>query len=236
MSAVWPLLGGVRPLREDVEDEIAEFVSRAQEERERLYRSVLRRHPLYASPLLLAILDAEGLAVAQVLDVMTPPPDWPDGLALPPRGWKRSRHLLRTLASGDTAANRSLMRRLGHGGVAIRAPAQGVGVFDAWVEGDALAGAYGLGESELVVIGGEARLRLPEGVPEIELVAAVGRMLDHVVDHPLLAGRGYRVHRVVEMRKGSAAALAFRCGLVRIEPADERRRSQSALPSPRDEE
>lgn len=195
-----------------VSSRIDDFLHRFAHEREALYRAWLRANVTYASPLLLDLVALEGLDLDEVIGAMKPPPGWP---TLPAHSARHSMALKLAIHLGprrDRAFHRATVR----GGVRFRSPDDPGGAFGFWPARDAFCVRRDFEPCSLVVIGADARLRLPSGIPDTLLCAAPGRRLDEIVDHPLFIGRGYRVRRSHSEDANGGPALDFRCGLVTL--------------------
>ena len=71
-----------------------------------------------------------------------------------------------------------------------------------------------LGPCLLAAFGPTAMLKLPEAPPETLVVAMPGREIGALVDHPLFAGRGWRIVRVERDPADGLPVIHFRVPLV----------------------
>ena len=205
-------------LRARNELDVADFIERAEEERRSLYRDHLRCTVRYASPLLLDILRVEGVSAVGLVDVMEPPPGWPEATSTPPWGPSVRRVLPRVFKThrlGQRSADQRLARCFGYGGAMLRPPSDPLGGFGVWTSADMMHAWIDLGQARLAIGGGEGHLSIPN-LPKTIALGMPGRDIDRLVTHPLLDRRGYVVRRVREGLNG-ATILVFGCG---VQPVD----------------
>ena len=200
------------------EADIADFAARVENERRRLYRTHLRCTVRNASPLLVDLLAAEGVAPSCLIDVMQPPPSWPAASWASSRG-PSTRRLMpnapRSTTLGARAADERLLRLFAYGGVLLRLPSDRAGGCGVWTSAGMMHGWIDFGRIRMVIDGGEAHLSIAS-LPETVALAMPGRDLDRLVSHPLIDGRGYSVRRVCADGRGTSV-LVVKCG---VQPLD----------------
>lgn len=205
-------------LAAEIEAAIDEFAERVEEERRSLYRTHLRCSVRFASPLLLDLLETEGVSAGDLVDTMQPPPGWPAGMGA--SQWRPSSRgilarVLKSTRPGLRAPDRRLADCLAYGGALVRAPSHPAGGFGVWTSADMMHAWIDLGGARLAIGGGEGHIALPQ-LPETLALGMPGRDLDRLLTHPLIDGRGYFVRRVRNDPDG-APVLVFGCG---VEPID----------------
>ena len=176
------------------------FLRGVEKRRLRLYRCVLQASVRSASPLALTFASRTGLALDDILQVMSPPVFWPQStgsLALPQVRWEvPTRHAWR--GGGD---DRMMWRVARAGGHAMHIG--GDGDWIGWrVSGDTVEVAGRLGSATLVTNRGTLRLWIPHPLPATLCLAMPGRPLAALVQHPYLAGDDLKVVSVDDHRGG----------------------------------
>ncbi len=136
-----------------------------------------------ASPLLVALLDAEGLTLDDLAWMIMPPPGWPfaaSPLSRPTPGSRRDSRVRFRAARGTVFAGVTISVRCG-------------GRVHAQIVADSIEVRGRIGTVFVSTGSGMARLRVSGGVPKAVAHAAIGRPAAEVVDMPLLAGRDWSV-------------------------------------------
>lgn len=167
------------------------FLQNVEERRLRLFRASLQVSVAWASPLALSFARNAGLKLDDILQVMTPPPFWPQSagpMALPQVRWTVPTRRA-WVGGGD---DRMMWRVARGGGHAMRVG--GGGDWVGWrVSGNTVEVAAGLGSGTLVTYRGTLRMWIPHSLPATLCAAMPGRPLASLVDHPYLAGEDLTV-------------------------------------------
>lgn len=146
-----------------------------------------------ASPLLPTLVESEGLTLDDAVKLLG------TGVALPPGGgWldlhaahRSDCHMLRYYVAGLSRGKRSTPSRYEH-----RIDLASGGYLLLQVEQHSLELMAYIGCVRLCTRFGRLRIRLPERLTETLLSACVGRLVEEVVDHVSLRGRGWRIEAV----------------------------------------
>lgn len=182
------------------------------------YRSYLQATVRFASPILLAAIGGEGIALGDVVQGFRPPLGWPHrdydahsyrhaaaaeavgaGAGAPGRRSSRSAAMNAYLARG--------------GGGVVRLATRSLGVLVVRVVGGSVEVSLRLGTSRLSSSEGVGRLRLDRYLPETATVGSIGRALSAVADHPLLRRKGWTIDRIEGRSEGAkSSVLVFATG------------------------
>lgn len=169
-----------------------------------------------ASPLLLAVASAEGLALADLVYDFPPHSNWLGSWPGVPPAANRGHQ---TAVKGRHDA--MFLQRHGRDGRILRLPSDPAGRFAITRAGGCLGVTIDVGPCVLKTIGSLGYLSLSLRLPEVVAAAVVDGPLDHwttgpldrLIGHPLFDGRGYvvegvrsphgKAHDVVEFRTGT---------------------------------
>lgn len=188
------------PIAALVADDLEAAQDYLRSERLRLFRRHLQLAVTRVSPLVLAALPARVLL--PVLERLVPPSSWPSAGLTSPWVWKfgiEAADLACQVPRQGMKGRRSCSALLRHGGVTVRLLGDPQGMLGVKVIGRQLE-LLAMDDDVLVATQGAlVRIRLPMEVPETLRAGAAGLELDAVVRHPLTAGRGYEVRRMVAL-------------------------------------
>ena len=156
-----------------------------------------------ASPFLIALLDHDGIALDDAVQLIEPQRGWPNhpqlgGVA----NARASQHVVRHYVASllPKAKMASPYRARAHGFVFERAD-------DDWlrieVAGHSLEATARIGPVRFETRFCELRVELDGELPESLAIGCIGRPIEQVVDHPTLRGRGWLIKAVED------AALPF---------------------------
>lgn len=176
------------------------FLQHVEERRLRLFRCSLQASVRSASPLALSFAQHLGLGLDDILQVMTPPPFWPQSTG--PLGLPQVRWILPTSHSWRRGGDDRMMWRVARaGGHAMRVGGDGGWV--GWrVSGDMVEVAGRLGSATLITNRGMLRLWIPQNLPATVCAAMAGRPLASLAHHPYLAGEDLVVASIDDHRAG----------------------------------
>lgn len=196
----------------EIDYQIRDFIIRTENERNELYQDMIRCTVSRTSPLLLDVIGDQEIDLDECISLMVPPTGWP--VRVNPQPWSLAKEPLlrdsqRGRAFGSTKEDLAFYTRFKHGGAVVRPPSHPDGRFGVRVSGSSLEACFDLGTARLVVGAGNARMRLPEGIPETVLAAAVGRRVNAVVGHRLFDDRDYVIERLGWASKNSAASIVI---------------------------
>ena len=205
------MIGDAHRVRADhaLEEARHAFLRNVEERRLRLFRAFLQASVGWASPLALSFARHAGLTLDEILQVMTPPPFWPQSTG--PMGLSAVRWTVPTyrmmMGGGD---DRMMWRVARSGGHAMRVG--GGGDWVGWrVSGDTVEVAARLGPAMLVTNRGTLRMWIPHTLPATLCTAMPGRPLASLVGHSYLADDELRVVSVDDQR-GGGHVLRVRAG------------------------
>lgn len=185
------------------------FLQNVEDRRLRLFRCCLQASVGHASPLAVSFARNLGIGLDDVLQMMTPPPFWPQStgpMALPRVRWEvPTRRAWK--GGGD---DRMMWRIARSGGHAMRVG--GGGDWVGWrVSGDTVEVAARLGTATMVTNRGTLRLWIPHEIPATLCAAIPGRPLAALVHHSYLADADLTVASVDDHR-GGGHVLRVRSG------------------------
>lgn len=198
---------------------IADFLTRTETERLRLFRLHLHATVRRVSPLLIDLCMMEGISIGSAVALIYPPEDWPwRPLYNVPPSLARLTQQRKGWLGSPTRQDASRFERLfKNPGVIIRGVVHERGRFAIRPCGEVLGFTAAIGPCLLSAFGSTAMLKLPEMLPETLMAAMPGRQLDALVDHPAFRGRKYRVMRVMPDLNDGLPILTFRVPLISFE-------------------
>lgn len=195
---------------------VVDFLVRTETERLSLFADHLRATVDRVSPLLPELALMEGVTLADALGLIQPPEDWPwRPIHGAPFGlYKLTRWSKGRVASPARSEAARFARTFARPGLVLRAPGHPRGAFAIRPTGRVLGFVSALGPCLLAAFGPTAMLKLREPLPETLVTAMPGRQIGALVDHPLFAGRGWKVLRVENDPSDDLPVLHFRAPLV----------------------
>ncbi len=143
-----------------------------------------------ASPVLIGLLELDGLPLDHAVALIMPQDDWPRKPRLAPSPFNLSRRPL-TLPAKYTSAR--LPQALSYPANGYRYDRPDGGHLHLQVMDHSLELVARIGRALFVTRFGELRIELADELPEAIVTACLGRMIDEVVDHPALRGRGWPI-------------------------------------------
>ncbi len=203
------------PSKEAVALQIADFIAKTQAKKLHLYRRHLQTSLGLVSPLLIDLAAYEGIAMEDAVSELHPPQTWPwrplNGFS--PHFFRRAlqnKLLVRAAGSRDEW---HFDRTFSSPGVVIRKTNHPRGRFAIRPCGRVLGFTAAIGPCFLSACTSKAILKITEPLPEIVLGSLLGRLLDHVVDHPIFVNKNYVILRAVADPEDSLPVLIFRAKL-----------------------
>ncbi|WP_174293010.1 hypothetical protein, partial [Sphingomonas bacterium] len=173
----------------------------------------------WASPFLVALLEAEGRTLGGVAGELVPAPGWPrrPRIHRVVRDWSRDPHALRHASAAAIADGPYQEAEMLHDS---GFPLAAGGWAHVLVVAHSLEVSVTIGGTRFQTRLGELRITLRRRVPAAIAAALAGRLLDEAAVHPLTGGRGWRIIRVEETHACDRTILFVETGSVECRLGD----------------
>lgn len=207
------MTGASDPAKTVAEDAVDRFLDFEATERNRLYRLYLQTTVTKVSQLATDLAGHNGLTLGDVARRLPLPDTWPWRPGTRPAmvttgRWRPIGSAVRLKGSLSSSRFRS-WPRLGRFAAHIRPFGDDAGELAFAAVDDTLEAVARLGSCIVQTFQGVGRLLLPEPLPETFVAALPGRLLDDLVRHPVLTGRGYVITEVEEAEFDRAHVVTF---------------------------
>jgi hypothetical protein len=202
-----------QPAADAILHRIEGFIKETEAERLRLYRLHLQATIRRVSPLISDSAAFAGSRLRVLVEDLSPPPSWPWRMAGTP--FHNPFRAAKCSANGPASLTRpGVLRKAGAKNWLTRSFNGMRGELSLVVEGGSLEAFVSLGTAYMQTHAGVASVMLPDPLPETVAAALPGRLLEELVQHPIIDGRGYVVDQVHPPTHWPGHVVIFRTGLL----------------------